>query len=75
MNNNPISYIDPTEKDAIMTFDQETNTLTIKAKVYYQGKDLPQGDEARAEYMKQINMDLQSTFKIVLDRVGTWIIM
>ncbi|WP_158605955.1 RHS repeat-associated core domain-containing protein [Taibaiella sp. KBW10] len=68
MNNSPINYIDPNGKDATMTFDKATNTLTISAKVYFQGKDLPKGNEARAEYMKQINADLQSTFK---GRTGT----
>jgi len=63
MNNNPVSYIDPTGRDATMTFDKETNTLTISAKVYFQGKDLPKGAAAWEDYMKQINADLQSTFK------------
>ena len=61
--NNPVSTIDPDGKDAIFTYDEKTKTITIAAKIYYQGKSLPSNKELREKLIGDINKDLKETYK------------
>ncbi|HEX5151674.1 MAG TPA: DUF6443 domain-containing protein [Parafilimonas sp.] len=61
--NNPINVIDPDGQDAIFTYDAETKTLTISAKIYYQGKDLPKDAKEREALMKTVNDNLKAMYK------------
>jgi RHS repeat-associated protein len=61
--NNPINVIDPDGQDAIFTYDEKTKTLTISAKIYYQGKDLPKDAKEREKLMKTINDNLKGMYK------------
>lgn len=61
--NNPINVIDPDGRNAVYAYDEKSRTITISAKVYYQGKDLVKGDEARKSYIDGINKNLKETFK------------
>ena len=61
--NNPINVTDPDGKDAIFSYDAKTNTLTISAKIYYQGKDLPKDAKERAALMTTINDNLKAMYK------------
>jgi RHS repeat-associated protein len=68
--NNPINVIDPDGKDAVYAYDEETKTLTISAKIYYQGKGISKDKEARAKLMEGINKDLKETYKDGTVKVG-----
>jgi RHS repeat-associated protein len=68
--NNPINVIDPDGRDAIYSYDEKTKTITVSAKVYYQGKDLAKGDDARKEFIDGINKDLKETYKDGTVKVG-----
>jgi RHS repeat-associated protein len=61
--NNPINVIDPDGKDAIFSYDEKTKTLTISAKIYYQGKDLPKDAKEREKLMTTINDNLKAMYK------------
>jgi len=61
--NNPINVTDPDGKDAIFSYDAKTNILTITAKIYYQGKDLPKDAKERAALMTTINDNLKAMYK------------
>jgi RHS repeat-associated protein len=68
--NNPINVIDPDGRDAIYSYDEKAKTITVTAKVYYQGKDLVKGDDARREFIDGINRDLKETFKDGTVKIG-----
>lgn len=68
--NNPINVIDPDGRDAIFTYDEETKTLTISAKIYYQGKGITKDKDARAKLMEGINKDLKEVYKDGTVKVG-----
>jgi RHS repeat-associated protein len=61
--NNPINVVDPDGQDAIFTYDAETKTLTISAKIYYQGKNLPKDAKEREALMKTVNDNLKAMYK------------
>ena len=66
--NNPINVIDPDGKNAEYSLDG--NTITVRAKIYYQGKDLVKGDEARKSFIDGINKELKETYKNGTVKIG-----
>lgn len=61
--NNPINVIDPDGEDAVYTFDEKNKRITISAKLYYQGVNLPKDKEKRKELLETINNNLKEVFK------------
>lgn len=61
--NNPINVIDPDGEDAIFSMDEKNKTITVTAKIYYQGKGITKDKDARAKLMEGINKDLKDTYK------------
>ncbi|NSL85331.1 RHS repeat-associated core domain-containing protein [Chitinophaga sp. Mgbs1] len=61
--NNPINVIDPDGKDAIYSYDEKTKTITVTAKIFYQGGGLPKSAEEREKLMSEMNAGLKEVFK------------
>ncbi|MFI5128416.1 MAG: DUF6443 domain-containing protein [Chitinophagales bacterium] len=68
--NNPANVIDPDGQNAVYTLDENTKTITVKAKIYYQGKDLPRNQNARDVLMEAVNKELKDVFKDGTVKIG-----